>query len=320
MPKSSSKPKPVPVKKPPRDPQRVAAVRRFFVHLTLFACFAGACAAGMFFMRRYVERKVVFPAKPPRVVLKDRPVWMSDVLAEQVLRTARPNGTHSTFDHKMLVNVTAALQANPWVREVRQVRRVYGEKPGDTLEIDCEFRAPIALVRWGDYYSLVDGEGTKLPEQFTGSQAPAIIMGHNRKVNIRIVDGVKRPPPEPGQKWLGEDVSAGLDLVKLLHGQPFAEEVLKVDVDNFEGRVDPREAQIVLGTKYGSEVRWGRAVNAKDFFIEVSTDQKLGYMKQVHEQFGRVDGNQPWIDIRFDKVTYPSPTHAGASMEPVQVR
>ena len=62
----------------------------------------------------------------------------------------------------LLVAAAGKLQANPWVRDVHFVRRVFGERPGDTLEIDCEFRAPIALVQWGDYYWLVDGDGMTL--------------------------------------------------------------------------------------------------------------------------------------------------------------
>ncbi len=54
------------------------------------------------------------------------------------------------------------------------------------------------------------------------------------------------------------------------------------------------------------QVRWGRPINAKDFFVEVSTTQKLKYLEEIYGQFHRVDGGQPWIDIRFDRITYPS--------------
>ena len=81
---------------------------------------------------------------------------------------------------------------------------------------------------------------------------------------------------------------------------------MRIDVSNFGGRDNQKEAQLVLLTKRGTEVRWGRPINAKDFFIEVSVAQKLDYMRRVYNQFGRVDANQAWIDIRFDKITYPS--------------
>jgi hypothetical protein len=306
MPKAK-KPKSIRVRQP-MDPQRMRAIRRVAIHASAAVMLIGACAVGLHFDRRYVERKLAFPASPPKVVIKNRPVWMSDFVAEQIARTAQPWGTHSAFDHQLLVDTVALLKSNAWVRDVHQVRRVYGEKPGDTLELDCDFRAPIALVRWGEYYWLVDGQGVKLPEAFTQQQVPQIVMGANKKLNIRIVEGVKLPPPESGAKWVGEDLLAGLDLVKVLFDRGYTEEIVKVDVSNFGGRRDRKEAELVLVTKYSTEIRWGRPVGAQqDFFVEVPTAQKLDYLKAIFEEKRRVDGNHPWIDIRFDAVTYPLP-------------
>ena len=175
----------------------------------------------------------------------------------------------------------------------------------------------MALVHWKDYFWLVDGEGVKLPEQFTAQQVPRILLGCDWKMNIRIVEGVRQPPVESGHKWPGDDLAAGLDLVRLLYGKPFVEEVVKVDVSNFSGRDNPREAQLTLVTGHGTGVKWGRPVNAKDFFVEVSTAQKLKYLEQVHEQYGRIDAGQPWIDIRFDRITYPSAGSAEARADGV---
>ena len=111
--------------------------------------------------------------------------------------------------------------------------------------------------------------------------------------------------------WGGEDLTSGLALCRLLYGRGFTDEIVKVKVENFAGRRDNREAQLVLVTKYNTEVRWGRPIDAADKFIEVSTDRKLDYLSRVYQEFGRVDARQPWIDIRFDKITYPSPA-AGA--------
>jgi hypothetical protein len=303
---AKSKPKPIAVKKV-LDPARRARIRRALVHTACALLFVGALVVGFHFMRRWVEKRVVFPDRAPKIVLKNRPAWMTDFLANQITAAVKPVGTHSAFDHQLLVDVGSMLKTNPWVKKVVQVRRAYGEKPGDTIEIDCDWRAPIALVHWQDYYWLVDGDGVKLPEQYTLRQVPLVMRGsESRRTEIRIVEGVRNPPVESGQQWPGEDLVAGLDLVKLLHGLNFADEILRVDVSNFGGRVNAKEAQLALGTRYDTQIRWGRPINAKDFFVEVSPAQKLAYLKQVWEQFHRVDGNQPWIDIRFDKITYPS--------------
>ncbi len=316
MAKPAKKPDPAPAtKKPakPRDPERAARVRLAAGHLMLAVTFAAVLAAAFVVVKRYVERDVVFPTAPPTVMLVNRPVWMSDLLATRIARAAEPVGAHSAFDHRMLVDAVDALRRNPWVKDVRQVRRAFDRAPGDTLEVDCAWRAPVALIKWGDYYWLVDGDGVKLPEQFPAQQVPNVVIGQDQRINIRIIEGVACPPVEAGQRWPGEDLAAGLDLVKLLYGKPYAEEIGKVDVSNFAGRKDAREAQLALVTKYGTRVKWGRPVNAKDFFVEVPPLRKLEYIEQVKRQFGRCDGGRPWIDIRFDKITYPSP---GSEAEP----
>ena len=301
----TKKPKPLAVKKQV-DPERARAVRKVVLHTVGALAFAGMLLAGVAYLRAHVEKRVVFPDRPPKVVLVNRPAWMSDFLAEQIIAAVRPVGTHSAFDHQVLVDIDAMLRTNPWIKKVKQIRRAYDKKPADTIEVDCDYRAPIALVHWRDYYWLVDGDGVKLPEQYTADQLPRIVMGPNRKLNIRVIAGVAQPPVESGDKWPGEDLAAGLDLVKLLHGQPYAEEIVKVDVSNYEGRNNRREPHLTLVTRYNTEIRWGRPVNSKDFFIEVAPAQKLTYLRQVYEQFHRVDANRPAIDIRFDKITYPS--------------
>jgi hypothetical protein len=301
----AKKPKPIPVKKY-SELKLQSGVRRGLIHAAAASLLVAALATGFWFMRNWVEKRVVFPDRPPQIVLKNRPPWMTEFLARQITAAVRPVGTHSAFDHQLLVDVTSMLKSNPWIRRVNQVRRAYDKRPADTIEIDCEYRAPIALVHWHNYYWLVDGEGVKLPEQYTARQVPLVMRGQNRRMEIRVIEGVQLPPVESGMKWAGEDLAAGLDLVKLLHGQDFADEIMRVDVSNFAGRRSVKEAQLTLLTRYDTEVRWGRPINSKDFFVEVSPAQKLSYLKQVYEQFHRVDGNQPWIDIRFDRITYPS--------------
>jgi hypothetical protein len=288
------------------SPQTSAWLRRAGAHASAAALVLLALAAGVFLLKRYVERELAFPKQPPAVVLKNRPVWMSDFLADSIAHSVRPAGAHSSFDHQMLVDRVAMLKTNPWIRNVRQVRRTYGQRPGDSLEIDCDYRAPIALVRWGRDYWLVDGEGVKLPERFAAADVPKIVIGRDGRTNIRIVEGVHRPPPLPGKNWGGDDLAAGLDLVKRLYGLGFADEIVKVNVANFGGRVDLREAQLVLGTKQATEIRWGRPIGSKDDFIEVSAQRKLDYVRQVYEEFGRCDARQKWIDVRYDMIRIPS--------------
>lgn len=289
--------------------QSTGLIRRVAVNLFCAFFFIGVIGGGSYFLKQHVDHHLTYTTGPVKVAIKNKPAWMSEMLAVQIAQIVRPTGTHSAFDRQMLADASAALQASPWVKSVRSVRRAFGDAPGDTIEIDAEFRAPVALVRWGNYFWLVDGDGVKLPEQFSPTQDEMrrIILGRDGRVNIRVVEGVKRPPTEAGKKWSGEDLSAALDMIKILHGNPFAEEIISINVQNFAGRSDPREAQVVLKTRHNTEIRWGRPIDAKDYYVEVATSQKLDRLRQVFEQYGRVDAGRAWIDIRFDRVTYPTP-------------
>ncbi len=308
MPKPK-KPKSIAIKSKPRprlDPDVARRLRTIASHVALVVVVIAGAGVGLHFARQYTDRQIVFYGKPPRVILKNRPVWMSDYLADQVVSAVQPVGAHSTFDRQLLVDIGDALKGNPWIKNVVAVRRAFAQHPGDTVEVDCVYRVPLALVHWKDYFWLVDSEGVKLPEQFTANQLPRVMHGRDGKIQFRIIEGVRSVPVESGYQWLGDDLSAGLELAKYLYGQPYAEEVQRIDVGNFAGRSDAKEAQLILLTDRGTEVRWGRPIGAKDFFVEVSVAQKLSYMSRVFAKYGRVDANQPWIDIRFDKVTYPS--------------
>jgi len=282
---------------------------RGFLKALFTLAFVGLCVYGYLRTRDQVVQNLTFPRNPPRVVMKERPGWMSDALANKIMRVAAPDVAHSAFDHQLLVNTATLLRNHPdtapWVRSVRSVRRAYENAPGDTLEIDCDFRAPVALVKWENYYWLIDGDGILLPEQYTASDLRKVTYDGDH-LSLRVIEGVALSPPESGQKWQGQDLAAGIDMVKLLFGKPYADEVERINVANFTGRQNPNEAQVVLITKYQTQVRWGRPVNAKDYFVEVSPAQKLEYMSKIVQQYGRVDAKHSAVDLRFDVVTFPS--------------
>jgi hypothetical protein len=307
----TSKKAPVP-EMPERKPLLSRGVRRALVHSLVAVTLVSSVGTGLWALRRHVARDLVYDNHPPRVVLTNRPAWMSDFLATQIIRSVRPRGGTSAIDKAVIEETYSALSANPWVDRVNHVRRAFGERPGDTIEIDCDFRVPVALVKGGLYYWLVDVNGVKLPDQYSPDLVPKVVLDDRGQTQLRIIEGVKSPPPESGEKWAGDDVRAGIELARLIFAEPFANEIIKIDVANFAGRVDGREAQIVFVTRWDTQVRWGRPANATDYIIEAPTSTKLANLRAVRQTYGRVDARQPWIDVRFDQPTYPvsvSPPH-----------
>jgi hypothetical protein len=319
-----SKPKPSKVaassKKPikgEKEAKPKSGVPAFFLHLLGVVALACGLVYLTVITKKYVESEVPVPRGSLRVALVNKPVWMSDYLAEQIAATV-PKNSSSAFDHDLLVATVKKLQCNPWVAKVNQVRRVYGQAPGDTLEVDCDFRSPIALVKWGDSYWLVDNDGVVLPEKFSKVNLEKITVGRDGRTSFRIVQGVHMAPPESGKKWLGPDLAAGLDLVKLFYGKLYLDEITGIDVSNFGGRVRRADPQLVLQTRYGSQIWWGRPLNTKDFFVEVSPARKLEILRAVVQQHGRIDASQAYVDVRYDDFLVPStlPTEARTVEDP----
>lgn len=270
------------------------------------------------YARSYVDAAVATPKAPPQVSFKNRPAWMTDAVANQLAASLRPAKPRSVFDREVLVETTAKLRANPWIGKINSVRRIYDAAPGDTIEIDCEFRAPMALVRWQDEFYFVDSKGVLLPEKFAPADVAKIMFTPTGWPNIRIIEGVRLPPPaKAGMPWPGEDLFAGLELAGHLYDKTYTEDIIRINVANHGGRLDPREAQIVLVTRHiykqadgsivNTEVRWGRPWSSPDNFIEVPPERKMQYMRQLVQELGRVDAKQKWVDIRFDRITHPMP-------------
>jgi len=183
-----------------------------------------------------------------------------------------------------------------------QVRRIFGKSPGDTIQIQCEFRMPIALVEDQGWFWLIDQAGIKLPERFGKSEIGKVLQSSGRAIQMRVITGVASQSPQSGNVWQGDDLIAGVDLIKTLSGKPGTSEVVTVDVSNFAGRRDLNAAQIVLYRADQGELRWGRPVNASDFFVEVPVERKLKYIEVIDRDVRAGKLNSPWYDLRFDSL------------------
>lgn len=275
--------------------------------MLLVVLLAALSATGYVRIRNYVNARFLATPIRPEVVLKNQPVWMSNFLAQSIINSVRPAAPSSPFDKKVLVNAYNSLSANPWVKTVREVRRVYNKSPGDQLQIECVFRAPAALVSHNGQYILIADDRTVLPEQFSEDELPKVMFGPTAAghTQLRIIQGVVASPAKPGAIWSGSDIAAGLKMATLLSQVPYADDIVRIDVSNAAGAMGQRLPRLILLTKAGSQIRWGRAPGDDDF-TEASAATKLAHLQQIYAQYHRLDANEPWLDLRFDHVIYPT--------------
>src|SRR3954466_4612007 len=95
----SKKTKPVALKRK-IDPEQRKRLRRVAIQVSCVLAVILGSAAAVKYSHRYVDRKLAFFNHAPKIMLKDRPAWMSDFLAEQIAASAQPVGAYSTFDHQ----------------------------------------------------------------------------------------------------------------------------------------------------------------------------------------------------------------------------
>lgn len=291
---------------------------KYALHGLAAISFATLLGLGIHASRDIADRSTAKPETGIKVELLNAPVWMNDELRQRIVQVATPVSIKSSLDHDQVKEIAQILSAEPWIKKVNRVQRVYGNAPGDTLQVDCDFRAPVALVQDEGWFWMVDAEGVKLPERFTKEELSKVAIGRGlEKVQLRVVTGVHDQAPQAGEKWTGRDLQAGIELARLFFGKPFMNDVAMIDVSG----VDPISSaagapnEVVLHTRYNTQIRWGSPVQQTGFSVEVPAAQKLATLEKLYTEYGRLDAGRPWIEIRYDRVIYPQAesSNAGAN-------
>ena len=191
------------------------------------------------------------------------------------------------FDIRPLERVSSMLASSGWFQDTPSVERV-GQ---DTIRIIGTWRRPAAVVRSSGRDHLVSWNGMPMPVSFApgGSQAPIIL-------------GVGLSPADPSlearfaRPWPGEDVSAALDLLRVLARKPYYEQVAAIDVRGLS-----REGIIEIITDHETRIVWGGRPGAFNPG-EVSDDQKIARLDAFFDRQGRIDGGFDRIEIQGTQV------------------
>jgi cell division septal protein FtsQ len=211
------------------------------------------------------------------------------------------------------------LRASPWVLDVRHVRRVLPNR----LSIDLAFRKPAALVAHGteaymidtDGYWLPDGERDGLfhrPKRWQGANAPVLV---NHRLNHH---------PPRGRPWGGPAQAVGARLYTFLEAKGLFTvlPVVEIDVTNVGRTTGPGvEPEILLTTRDGVEVKWGRC----DAYADVpglthlspfySDERKLQMLSAKIREYPSLEGLQ-YIDLRFNKFFFRTAPQPPTDAEP----
>jgi hypothetical protein len=284
---SSKKKKSKPRRKASLTEQKAWDPKRTLAGLKALGVFALAVALvigwryGERYLLDYAKQRQDAPITAEMVELVDAPAWMSEGIRDQVRQTASERIDPDPLDGKSLRRAAEALEHDPWVREVIQVSR----RTGGRVLVSARYRQPVAVIQGKDGYHLVDAQGVCMPGLYA--------MHEVERLGLVMVLGVSTPPPaKAGEVWPGEEVSAGLSLIRLLSAEPYMDKIRSFDVSQRDER---GRLRLVLHTEDGT-VRWGLPPG-EEHAIEPDAQVKLGWLRQLAQRDNALSSGGQIIDI-----------------------
>jgi len=243
-----------------------------------------------------------------RIRLANRPDWMPRELTYVITSEIQPAGfdgkgnPRSVFEEGIARDVWAKATANPWIAQVDRVVR----GPTGDVAVYAQYHRPRALVR-----SSAKPAMQLIPVTIDGVVLPTIDGVLLDVAAFKQIHNVAGEPPAAGQVWEASDLADGLKVLKLFWSKPYVDEITVIDVQNHDGRRDPRKPEITVDAQMGwgpkCEIIFGRLPVGDDY--AVSLERRMAYLDQYYQQNGRrlTGPSAASLDLRFDElhVTYP---------------
>lgn len=261
--------------------------RKLLLITGVLVVIVASLAAGWYFgeqsLQDYVKATRPTAATQENVVIKNQPTWMHPRVAKDLRALTAGQLSADPFDNQSLSKAAGVLGQVPWVKEVRQVRRLADGR----VEVDAVFREPFAVIEARDGFHLVDVEGFRLPGLYARENVPSpplpLILGIN-----------SAPPGEAGRLWQGYDVRSAMTLVRLLEAQPFAKQIRAY---NASKRDAADRVRLELLTKDG-KIEWGYPPG-EEMAVEVKPQVKIERLLYIasRDRQGRIDGGGKHLDI-----------------------
>ncbi len=265
------------------DPARTLAGLKVLGVAAAVVGAAAAWRAGEVALVGYATEHRAVAVTPGNVTLHGTPDWIEGQIAQRLREAVAEVVRSDPFDGRGLTDAAAVLTMDPWVEEVQQVRRT-----PRGVEVEATYREPLAMVEARDGFHIIDTQGVRLA-------GPAYWHALEPSGLPLIINVSAAPPSELGFPWDGAEIEAGVELVKLLRGEPFAPQITMYDVGQRDARTD--KLCLVLHTDGGAVV-WGRPPGDAWAVAEVSTPEKVDRLRRLAETYmGRIDagGRTVWV-------------------------
>ncbi len=214
-----------------------------------------------------------------RIEITPPPHWVPHDLVDQVAKRAGLPTQLSLLDEDLTQRVAQAFEQHPWVKGNVHVR---ASVPAQ-LQVDLEYREPVAIVRAKNGSYPIDVEAIVLP---AADFSPA------QMAKYPVVENVGSQPSGPaGTRWRDVTVQGAARLAALLqtHWQEFGLKSIRAPARP-QTQVAWDELSFQLGTRGGSRIIWGRPPGSKRPG-ELPAEKKIERMKYYLRQHGPFDSS-----------------------------
>jgi hypothetical protein len=225
-------------------------------------------------------RATHIPAADLRVSFNNPPIWLDDSVLRELETIARITLAKSTLSREILIETADTLAATGWFREIKQLQWVSDNE----VIVRASFLIPYAKVQDANGEVYIDVYGQRLP-----TRRGTIVKPQYHFITLKNPSFDR--PQRPGLQWSGEDISSGLNLLKLIYDKPWAIQVEAIDLSQWI-----TNKSLVLETATPSYLLWGSAPG-KERGLEALANNKIDRLNHIYSKYGRIDQN---ISAEFD--------------------
>ena len=206
-------------------------------------------------------------------------------LVERTVGTAGLTAQISVLDPQLLPRVAAAFAAEPWIKQVVQVRKSLPPR----VEVAVEYRLPAAVVDVKQGVYPIDAESVLLPP---GDLTAVVARRYPLITGARTL-----PAGPPGTQW-GDSVVAGAVRIAAVLAPHWEELGLTAIAAPAVATAnpDPADLDYTLTCGGGSTILWGRPPGT-GHPGELTAEQKLGRLKRYVADFGTLAAPGPTFEI-----------------------
>ena len=263
-------------------------------------CVISGIVIGLMYLEKYVkETTPVATGGTIDLELAGVPLWASDELKEKVHAAAIEKSSNGPGEDMALSVQHNLEQLIPWLDDIK-VRSTH-----DRLRVECRWRKPIGMIKFGLLKFYVDAE--------------RIVLDYVPLPELPIVEIKGLPPitktPPLGEVWQRKDLAAAVTILNrldqrdksLISGKPLLYEIDRIDVSNYNGRNNSRHAHIILYSKDNTEIIWGVEVGKWQRHLESTDQEKLAKLYGYYEDYGTLSGGAKYINLRDPRDIIPLP-------------